>query len=413
MLDRIEEAIADIKAGRAVIVVDDEERENEGDFIAAAEAMTPELVNFMVTHGRGMLCAPITEARAKELELDMMVDVNTSMHGTPFTVTVDYLHGTTTGISASDRSKTLKALADPSASAGDFARPGHIFPLRAVDEGVLRRAGHTEAAVDLARLAGLQPAGALCEIMNEDGSMARLPQLRKIAAEFGLKIISVQDLIKYRTSRERLMEKVVEVTLPTEYGDFTLHLYQNKVDHKEHIALTKGDTRDGTPILVRVHSECFTGDTLGSKRCDCQDQLHASLMMVEQAGRGVVLYMRQEGRGIGLANKLKAYKLQEEGKDTVEANEALGFKADLRDYGLGAQILFDLGVRKMKLMTNNPRKIVGLESFGLEIVERVPIEMLANTKNANYLETKRIKLGHLLKPHGGIPAVSGKVEGNK
>lgn len=396
MLDKIEDAIADIAKGRAVIVVDDEERENEGDFIAAAEAMTPELVNFMVTHGRGMLCAPITEARAQELELDMMVGTNTSLHGTPFTVTIDYLHGTTTGISASDRSKTLIALAEDKTKPSDFARPGHIFPLRAVDEGVLRRAGHTEAAVDLARLAGLKPAGALCEIMNADGTMARLPELRKLAEEFDMRIISVQDLIKYRMSRERLIQRVVDVTLPTDYGDFTLYLYQNKVDQKEHIALVKGDISDGTPALVRVHSECFTGDTLGSLRCDCQDQLHAAMMMVEQEGRGVVLYMRQEGRGIGLANKLKAYKLQEEGADTVEANEALGFKADLRDYGLGAQILHDLGIRKMRLMTNNPRKIVGLESFGLEIVDRVPIEVPSNVKNAHYLQTKRSKLGHLL-----------------
>jgi 3,4-dihydroxy 2-butanone 4-phosphate synthase / GTP cyclohydrolase II len=410
MLDKIEDAIADIAKGRAVIVVDDEERENEGDFIAAAEAMTPELVNFMVTHGRGMLCAPITEARAKELELDMMVGTNTSLHGTPFTVTIDYLHGTTTGISASDRSKTLIALADDKTKPSDFARPGHIFPLRAVDEGVLRRAGHTEAAVDLARLAGLRPMGALCEIMNVDGTMARLPELRKLAQEFDMRIISVQDLIKYRMSRERIMERVVEVTLPTDYGDFQLHLYSNKVDNKEHIALVKGDISDGSPVLVRVHSECFTGDTLGSLRCDCQDQLHAAMMMVEQEGRGVVLYMRQEGRGIGLANKLKAYKLQEEGKDTVEANEALGFKADLRDYGLGAQILHDLGIRKMRLMTNNPRKVVGLESYALEIVERVPIEIPSNVKNAHYLQTKRSKLGHLLSL-GGSP-VGHKLESN-
>jgi 3,4-dihydroxy 2-butanone 4-phosphate synthase/GTP cyclohydrolase II len=408
MLNSIDEAIQDIRAGRVVIVVDDEARENEGDFITAAEVTTPEIINFMVTHGRGMVCTPITEARASELELNMMVDVNTSLHGTPFTITVDYVHGTTTGISASDRAKTVRALADPHAKPGDFARPGHIFPLRSVDEGVLRRAGHTEAAVDLARLAGFEPAGVLCEIMNEDGTMARLPQLKKIADEFDLKIISVQDLIRYRMRREKLMEKVVEVTLPTEYGDFRLHLYENKVDRKEHIALTKGDVSDGQPVLVRVHSECFTGDTLGSQRCDCQDQLHAAMMMVEREGRGVVIYMRQEGRGIGLANKLKAYKLQEEGKDTVEANEALGFKADLRDYGLGAQILADLGVTKMRLMTNNPKKVVGLSSYGLEIVERVPIEAPGNTSNAGYLETKRVKLGHMLQPHGGFTRPSTK-----
>ena len=402
MLNTIDEAIQDIKAGRVVIVVDDEERENEGDFITAAEAVTPEIVNFMVTEGRGMVCVPLTEARAAELELNMMVGINTSKHGTPFTVTVDYVHGTTTGISASDRAKTVRALADPHAAPHDFARPGHIFPLRAAQEGVLRRAGHTEAAVDLARLAGFAPIGVLCEIMNANGSMARLPDLKKIAKEFDLKIVSVQDLIKYRMHREHLMEKVVEVVLPTEYGDFTLHLYENKVDRKEHIALTKGDVSSGEPVLVRVHSECFTGDTLSSLRCDCQDQLHAAMMMVEQEGRGVVIYMRQEGRGIGLANKLRAYKLQEEGKDTVEANEALGFKADLRDYGLGAQILADLGIHKMRLMTNNPKKVVGLSSYGLEIVERVPIEVPANLRNASYLETKRVKLGHLLKPHGGF-----------
>lgn len=399
MLDSIDAAIADIKAGKLVIVVDDEDRENEGDFITAAEVATPETINFMIRHGRGVLCAPITEARAHELDLPMMVDVNTALHGTPFTVTVDYLHGTTTGVSSSDRAATVRALANPKALARDFARPGHISPLRAVEEGVLRRAGHTEAAVDLARMAGFYPAGVLVEILNEDGTMARLPQLRKLADEYNMKLISVQDLIKYRTEREKLIEKVVEVTLPTYYGDFKLHLYRNKVDGKEHIALTKGEVGIGEPPLVRVHSECFTGDTLGSLRCDCQDQLHAAMMMVEKAGRGVVLYMRQEGRGIGLANKLKAYKLQEEGADTVEANEALGFKADLRDYGIGAQILVDLGIHKMKLLTNNPKKIIGLDSYGLEVVERVAIDIPSGEANAAYLETKRIKLGHLLGGH--------------
>ncbi|HWF43448.1 MAG TPA: bifunctional 3,4-dihydroxy-2-butanone-4-phosphate synthase/GTP cyclohydrolase II [Candidatus Kapabacteria bacterium] len=402
MLNTIDEAIQDITAGRGVIVVDDEERENEGDFIIPAETVTPEIIAFMLRRTSGIICAPITEARARELELPMMVELNTARYGTPFTVSVDYIHGTTTGVSAQDRAATILALADDNAKAADFARPGHIFPLRAVEEGVLRRAGHTEAAVDLARLSGFKPVAILCEIMNEDGSMSRLPDLKKMAEEFDLKIVSVQDLIKYRMRREHLMEKVVEVTLPTEYGDFTLHLYENKVDRKEHIALTKGDIANGEPVLVRVHSECFTGDTLGSLRCDCQDQLHAALLMVEDAGRGVVVYMRQEGRGIGLANKLRAYKLQEGGKDTVEANEALGFKADLRDYGLGAQILADLGVRKMRLMTNNPKKVVGLSSYGLEIVERVPIEVPANMRNAGYLETKRVKLGHLLQPHGGF-----------
>jgi 3,4-dihydroxy 2-butanone 4-phosphate synthase/GTP cyclohydrolase II len=399
MLDSIDAAIADIKAGKLIIVVDDEDRENEGDFVTAAEVATPETINFMIKYGRGVLCVPITEARARELDLPMMVDVNTALHGTPFTVTVDYIHGTTTGVSSSDRAATVRALANHKATARDFARPGHISPLRAVEEGVLRRAGHTEAAVDLARMAGFYPAGVLVEILNEDGTMARLPQLRKFADEHNMKLISVQDLIKYRTEREKLIEKVVEVTLPTYYGDFKLHLYRNKVDLKEHIALTKGEVSIGEPPLVRVHSECFTGDTLGSLRCDCQDQLHAAMMMVEKAGRGVVLYMRQEGRGIGLANKLKAYKLQEEGADTVEANAALGFKADLRDYGIGAQILVDLGIHKMKLMTNNPKKIIGLDSYGLEVVERVAIDIPAGEANAAYLETKRIKLGHLLGGH--------------
>jgi 3,4-dihydroxy 2-butanone 4-phosphate synthase/GTP cyclohydrolase II len=407
MLNRIEEAIEDIRKGRGVIVVDDEDRENEGDFIAAAEAVTPEMIAFMLRKTSGIICVPLTEARAAELDLPMMVEINTARHGTPFTVSIDYLHGTSTGVSAADRAKTIIAMTDPNAKGSDFARPGHIFPLRAVDEGVLRRAGHTEAAVDLARLGGFKPIGVLCELINEDGSMARLPELKKMAEEYDLKIISVQDLISYRMRRERLMEKVVEVNLPTEYGEFRLHLYENKVDSKEHIALTKGDVGNGEPVLVRVHSECFTGDTLGSQRCDCQDQLYAAMMMVEAAGRGIVVYMRQEGRGIGLANKLRAYKLQEEGKDTVEANEALGFKADLRDYGLGAQILADLGVKKMKLMTNNPKKVIGLRSYGLEIVERVPIEIPATLRNASYLETKRVKLGHLF---GGPikPATNGK-----
>jgi 3,4-dihydroxy 2-butanone 4-phosphate synthase/GTP cyclohydrolase II len=396
MLNTIDEAIADIKLGRFVIVVDDEDRENEGDLICPAEKVTPEMIAFMLKHTSGIICAPLTEHRANELELPMMVDINTARHGTPFTVSIDYLHDTTTGVSASDRAKTILALVDPKTKPSDFARPGHIFPLRAVDEGVLRRAGHTEAAVDLSRLAGFKPIAILCEIMNEDGSMSRLPDLKKIAKEYNMKIVSVQDLIKYRTQREKLVEKIVEVKMPTYYGEFKLHLYKNKVDNHEHVALTKGDVASGEPVLVRVHSECFTGDTLGSLRCDCQDQLHAAMMMVEKAGRGVVLYMRQEGRGIGLANKLKAYKLQEEGHDTVEANRVLGFKADLRDYGIGAQILVDLGIRKMKLMTNNPTKIVGLSSYNLEVVDRVPIEIPSNEMNASYLETKRKKLGHMI-----------------
>jgi 3,4-dihydroxy 2-butanone 4-phosphate synthase/GTP cyclohydrolase II len=396
MLNTIDEAIQDIKTGKFVIVVDDEDREKVGDLIIAAEKVTAEMITFLLKHTSGIICAPVTEARANELELTMMVDINTARHGTPFTVSIDYLHGTTTGVSAADRAKTILALVDPKTRPSDFARPGHIFPLRAVDEGVLRRAGHTEAAVDLTRLAGFKPTAILCEIMNDDGTMARLPELKKFAREFNMKLVSVQDLIKYRMEREKLVEKVVEVNLPTYYGEFKLHLYKNKVDGKEHIALTKGEVAGGDPILVRVHSECFTGDTLGSLRCDCQDQLHAAMMMVERAGRGIVVYMRQEGRGIGLANKLKAYKLQEDGKDTVEANEALGFKADLRDYGLGAQILVDLGVRKMKLLTNNPKKIVGLGSYGLEVVDRIPIEVPPNENNASYLETKRKKLGHMI-----------------
>ena len=395
MLNTIDEAIADIKQGKLVIVVDDEERENEGDFITAAEVVTTEMIAFMLRHSSGIICAPITEARAEELDLQMMVDVNTARYGTPFTVSIDYAHGTSTGVSAYDRYMTMKAIADEKTNASDFARPGHIFPLRAIEEGVLRRAGHTEAAVDLARLAGFKPMGMLVEVMNDDGTMSRLPDLKKFAKEHDMKLISVQDLIKYRMEREKLVEKVVEVNLPTHYGDFKLHLYRNKVDGKEHVALTKGViTKE--PTLVRVHSECLTGDTFGSMRCDCQQQLHDAMRQVERAGNGVVLYMRQEGRGIGLANKLKAYKLQEEGKDTVEANEALGFKADLRDYGIGAQILVDLGVKKMRLLTNNPKKIVGLTSYGLEVVDRVPIEITPNENNYDYLETKRTKMGHMI-----------------
>ena len=395
MFQKIEKALEDLRRGKVIIVVDDEERENEGDFIAAGENCTAETMNFLIRIGRGMICAPITESRAQELELEMMVPVNTSLHGTPFTVTVDYRHNTTTGISASDRAATVRALADGAAKPADFARPGHIAPLRAVDEGVLRRAGHTEAAVDLFRLAGMFPAGVLCEILNEDGTMARMPALEEIAAEYNLTIVTIADLIRYRMAREKLVKKIVEVELPTDVGDFRLHLYHNIVDGKEHLALVKGDIHTEEPVLVRVHSECFTGDTLGSMRCDCQSQLHASMMQVEREGRGVVLYMRQEGRGIGLTNKLLAYALQDGGKDTVEANEELGFKADLRDYGIGAQILVDLGISEMRLMTNNPKKVVGLESYGLKIVERVPIETDANEFNSRYLKTKAEKLGHV------------------
>ncbi|MDB5033429.1 MAG: 3,4-dihydroxy-2-butanone 4-phosphate synthase [Chlorobi bacterium] len=395
MFKSVEKALDDLRAGRVIIIVDDEGRENEGDFVAAAETCTPETINFLIREGRGMICAPVTEGRASELELDMMVSVNTSLHATPFTVLIDYRHGTTTGISAADRAATIRALADTRAIASDFARPGHIAPLRAVEEGVLRRAGHTEAVIDMVRLAGMYPAGVLCEILNEDGTMARMPQLEQIAEKHGLTIVTIADLIKYRVAREKLVKKVVEVDLPTDYGDFRLHLYHNVVDGKEHMALVKGDIHSDEPVLVRVHSECFTGDTLGSRRCDCQSQLHAAMWQVDREGRGVVLYMRQEGRGIGLTNKLLAYALQDQGKDTVEANEALGFKADLRDYGIGAQILVDLGIKEMRLMTNNPKKVVGLEAYGLKIVERVPIEVEANEANARYLRTKKEKLGHL------------------
>lgn len=391
----IERALRHLAAGGIVIVADDENRENEGDFIAAGETCTEETINFLLTHGRGMICAPITEDRASELELEMLTERNTAPHGTPYTMLVDFRHGTTTGISAHDRAATVRALADPNAKPSDFYRPGHIAPLRAVREGVLRRAGHTEAVVDLLRLAGMYPAGVLCEVLNPDGTMARMPELQQLAVEHDIPLVTIADLIKYRLAREKLVKKVVEVNLPTLYGDFRLHLYNNVIDGKEHMALVKGDITTPEPVLVRVHSECFTGDTLGSLRCDCQSQLHAAMRQVEREGRGVVVYMRQEGRGIGLTNKLLAYALQDQGQDTVEANEALGFKADLRDYGLGAQILVDLGIREMRLMTNNPKKVVGLESYGLRIVERVPLVTETNEYNERYLQTKQSKLGHL------------------
>ncbi len=394
--DTIEDAIADVKAGRMVIVVDDEDRENEGDFVCAAEIMTSGMVNFMATHGRGLICTPITRERAVELDLDLMVGHNTGLHETRFTVSVDYRHGTTTGISTADRAKTIRYLADASARPSDFGRPGHIFPLVAQPGGVLRRTGHTEATVDLARMAGFKPVGVLVEIMNEDGTMARVPELMEIAKQFDMRIITIKDLIAYRMQHERLINRVVEVEMPTKFGDFRLVAYEERLTGESHLALVKGEWEEDDPVLVRVHSQCVTGDIFGSMRCDCGDQLATALQQVEHEGRGVVLYMKQEGRGIGLINKLKAYKLQEEGMDTVEANEALGFKMDHRDYGIGCQILRDLGVRKLRLMTNNPKKRVGLIGYGLEIVDRVPIEIPPNEVNEQYLRTKRDRMGHLI-----------------
>lgn len=395
-MDSIEEALQELKSGKMVIVVDDEDRENEGDLIAASELCTPDTINFMATHARGLICVAITEERAKELDLDVMVRNSTGLHGTKFTVSVDYIHGTTTGISASDRAKTVQALVNPKTKPSDLARPGHIFPLISVKEGVLRRAGHTEAAVDLMRLAGLYPSGVLCEVIKEDGTMARRPDLEQFAQEFNLKIITVKDLIAYRFKRDKLVKPVASARLPTTFGDFEIKVYKNIVDNKEHVALVKGEWREDEPILVRVHSECLTGDVFGSLRCDCGDQLHAALRQISAEGKGVLLYMRQEGRDIGLVNKIKAYALQEQGYDTVEANLQLGFKPDPRDYGIGAQILVDLGVRKMRLLTNNPKKRVGIASYGLEVVELVPLQIEPNEANYNYLLTKKNKLGHLL-----------------
>ena len=392
----IEEAVREIRRGATIIVVDDVDRENEGDFVCAAEFVDAGVMNFFATHGRGIICAPLTAGRAKELGLDLMVDSNTSLHETPFTVSVDYMHGTTTGVSAADRAATIRALAAPGTKPADLARPGHVFPLRAMEGGVLRRTGHTEAVIDLCRLAGLTPVGALCEIMNDDGTMARVPELLLIARQFAMAIITVRDLIEYRMTREKLVQRIVTTHLPSKYGTFDIALYRSETDSKEHIALVKGEILPDVATLVRVHSECLTGDIFGSLRCDCNEQLMAALLMVEKAGSGVVLYMRQEGRGIGLVNKLKAYRLQDEGLDTVEANEKLGFRADLRDYGIGAQILRDLGVRKMRLMTNNPKKVVGLRGYGLELVERVPLEIDPNEINVSYLRTKRDKMGHLI-----------------
>ncbi|HET6566928.1 MAG TPA: bifunctional 3,4-dihydroxy-2-butanone-4-phosphate synthase/GTP cyclohydrolase II [Rhodothermales bacterium] len=394
--DAITDAIEDIRKGRLVIVVDDEDRENEGDFIGAAQVVTPELVNFMATQGRGLICAPLSPERAGELDLDLMVNVNTALFDTPFTVSVDYNIDTTTGISAADRAKTIRALADAEAMPHHFARPGHVFPLRAQPGGVLRRAGHTEAAVDLARLAGLSPVGVLVEILNEDGSMARVPDLLKIARQFDMRLVTIKDLIAYRMANEKLVRRAVEVQMPTRWGAFRLIAYEERITGDVHLALTKGEWEEGEPVLVRVHSQCVTGDIFGSMRCDCGDQLATAMQMVNKEGKGAVLYMKQEGRGIGLLNKLKAYKLQEEGMDTVEANEALGFKMDHRDYGIGCQILRDLDIRKLRLMTNNPTKRVGLAGYGLEIVERVPIEIMPNEVNEKYLRTKRDRMGHLI-----------------
>ena len=396
-LDSIEDALKDFREGKFVIVVDDEDRENEGDLIVAAEKITPEQVNFMLKHARGVLCVPLTISRCEELELPHQVDNNTSMLGTPFTVTVDKLEGCTTGVSIEDRAATIRALADPASKPEPFGRPGHITPLDAQDNGVLRRAGHTEAAVDLARLAGLQPAAALMEIMSDDGSMARLPELRRRADEWGLKLVSIKDLIAYRLKQESLVERGVEVDMPTEYGHFRLIPFRQKSNGLEHIAIIKGDIASSDePVLVRVHSSCATGDIFGSQRCDCGEQLHRALQMIEKEGRGAVIYLNQEGRGIGLMEKMKAYKLQEGGMDTVDANICLGHLADERDYGVGAQILREIGIRKMRLMTNNPVKRVGLEAYGLEITENVPIEVKPNEYNLRYMRTKKERMGHQL-----------------
>lgn len=392
----VEALIADIRAGKMVIVTDDEDRENEGDLICAAELATAETVNFMARFGRGLICVPVTEERAQRLGLSAMVQRNRDTYGTNFTASVDAASGVSTGISAQDRARTIAILAAQDSRKEDLVQPGHIFPLIAKNGGVLRRAGHTEAAVDLAGLAGLQPSGVICEILNDDGTMARLPELVKFASEHGLKLGTIESLIRYRQEREKLVEREQVIKLPTDYGDFDLHLYRSKLDGENHLALVKGKIDDGEPVLVRVHSECLTGDVFGSRRCDCGGQLHTALERIEQEGRGVLLYMRQEGRGIGLAAKIHAYKLQEQGLDTVEANLQLGFSMDLRDYGLGAQILFDLGVRSIRLMTNNPKKVVGLEGHKLHIVEQCPIKLEPNEHNAKYLETKRTKMGHKL-----------------
>jgi len=394
--DTIPDVIADLRRGKMIIVTDDADRENEGDLVLAASKVTAAAVNFMTKHGRGLVCVPVTEERAQQLGLQRMVAHNREMYATDFTVSVDAARGVSTGISAKDRAETIKVLARSDALSHDLVQPGHIFPLQAKPGGVLRRAGHTEASVDLARLAGLDPSAVICEILNEDGSMARLPQLLRFKAKHKLKICSIQDLIAYRRQQEKLIEREQTIFMPTDYGDFDLHLYRSTVDDRHHIALVKGKINASTPTLVRVHSECLTGDVFGSRRCDCGSQLHHALTQIEQSGSGVLVYMRQEGRGIGLGPKIHAYKLQEQGLDTVEANEKLGFPMDLRDYGLGAQILVDLGVKKIRLLTNNPRKVVGLEGYDLEITEQVPIKSIANPHNEKYLATKKKKMGHLL-----------------